>query len=87
MTIAGHGGNGLPKYGGVGGQGGAIYFITKEKATLKRILSKHARGQITAGNGEDSNKLRIVGKKGQDVEVQVPIGVRVINDQGKVMCK
>lgn len=36
----GTGGNGLPKYGGVGGQGGCIYFEASSKNTLKGVLQK-----------------------------------------------
>lgn len=87
MFLAGHGGNGLGKYGGVGGQGGAIYMVAKEKATLRGILKKHPTGEIVAGHGEDSSKLRIVGRRGTDVEVEVPVGITVINDKGKVYSK
>lgn len=36
----GHGGNGLPKYGGVGGQGGCVAFEAQERVTLKKIARK-----------------------------------------------
>jgi len=81
----GHGGNGLPQYGGVGGQGGAIYLITKENATLRKIIMKHRGGKISAEHGEDSSKLRLLGRKGNDIEVQAPIGITVINAKGQQM--
>lgn len=83
--VGGHGGNGLPKYGGVGGQGGAVYFVAKENASLRKILKKHTTGEVVAGNGEDSSKLRIVGRRGLDVQVEAPVGITVINDKGKVL--
>lgn len=36
----GHGGNGLPKYGGVGGQGGCVYCVAKEDLSLTNVLKK-----------------------------------------------
>lgn len=83
----GHGGTGLGKYGGVGGQGGAIYFIAKENATLRGILKKYPTREVVAGNGEDSSKLRIVGRRGADVQIEAPVGITVINDEGKVYSK
>lgn len=36
----GHGGNGFPKYGGVGGQGGCVYCVAKEDTTLTNVVTK-----------------------------------------------
>lgn len=55
---AGHGGNGMPKYGGVGGQGGCVFFEAKEDVTLKKVLHKFPTKRVLAGNGEDSTKVR-----------------------------
>uniref|UniRef100_A0A336MCD5 CSON009458 protein n=1 Tax=Culicoides sonorensis TaxID=179676 RepID=A0A336MCD5_CULSO len=81
----GHGGNGLPKYGGNGGQGGAIVLIAKEKATLRGILKKYPTGEVIATNGEDSSKLRLVGRRGADVEIEAPVGITVIDANGDVL--
>lgn len=41
LTVkAGHGGNGLPKYGGVGGQGGCVYCVAKDDLTLTNVMKK-----------------------------------------------
>lgn len=45
---AGHGGNGMPKYGGIGGQGACIYFEAKEDVTLKEIWKSNPTKKITA---------------------------------------
>lgn len=37
----GHGGNGLPKYGGMGGQGGCVYFVANDKLTLRNVSQKY----------------------------------------------
>lgn len=36
----GHGGNGYPKYGGVGGQGGCVQFLASDKLTLNELARK-----------------------------------------------
>uniref|UniRef100_A0A336LJN5 CSON011997 protein n=1 Tax=Culicoides sonorensis TaxID=179676 RepID=A0A336LJN5_CULSO len=81
----GHGGNGLPKYGGNGGQGGAIVLIAKEKATLRGILKKYPTGEIIGTNGEDSSKLRLVGRRGADVEIEAPVGITVVDANGNIL--
>ena len=50
----GGGGQGLPKYGGVGGKGGDVYFVGKENITLKYIESVHPKKRLVAGTGENS---------------------------------
>lgn len=36
----GHGGNGLPKFGGIGGQGGCVYLVASEEMTLDKLMKK-----------------------------------------------
>ncbi|XP_058451152.1 GTP-binding protein 10 homolog [Malaya genurostris] len=81
----GHGGNGLPKYGGVGGQGGAVYFVAKEGKSLTDVVCKHSSKRIVAGNGEESSKDRILGRRGLDQRVEVPVGIRVFEDDGTLI--
>ena len=50
----------MHKYGGVGGQGGAVYFEAKDDVTLKNVWQKYPFKKAAAGNGEDSCKTRIV---------------------------
>lgn len=76
----GHGGNGLPKYGGVGGQGGCVYFVAAEDTTLEQVQKRHRDKRLQAGHGEDSSKLRLLGRRGVDQRVSVPTGVRVMHD-------
>lgn len=40
IVKGGHGGNGIPQYGGVGGQGGCVYFVAKEDTTLQSVIKK-----------------------------------------------
>lgn len=67
----------------MGGQGGAVYFIAKPTATLKDVLRKNSNKKVSAGPGDDSHKYRILGKRGSDVAVEVPVGVTVFREDGK----
>lgn len=81
----GTGGTGLPKFGGLGGQGGCVYCIGKEKANLLSISNKYRMKTISAGHGEDSRKTKIVGNPGADVQLEVPLGVTIYRQDGKVL--
>lgn len=81
----GTGGTGLPKFGGLGGQGGCVYCIGKENANLKSVMNKHRGKTVSAGHGEDSRKTKIVGNPGSDVKLEVPLGVTVYREDGKVL--
>ena len=86
LTVSGgHGGNGLPKLGGVGGQGGCVYLVANPKSTLKDVVRKNSDKRVSAGPGDDSHKYRILGKRGKDVAVDVPVGITVIREDGKVI--
>lgn len=39
----------MPKYGGIGGQGAAVFLEAKEAVTLKQVWKKHPNKRITAG--------------------------------------
>lgn len=81
----GHGGNGLPKYGGVGGQGGCVFLVAQEGVTLRQLTGRFRDKRIWASCGENSSKFRILGRRGMDVRVEVPIGVQIYDDHGKML--
>lgn len=81
----GHGGNGLPKYGGVGGQGGCVYFVAKEGLTLRRVAQNLKDKRVQASSGEDSSKVSIFGKRGVDQCIEVPVGVQVYDENNKLL--
>ncbi|XP_073944498.1 GTP-binding protein 10 homolog [Choristoneura fumiferana] len=81
----GTGGTGLPKFGGLGGQGGCVYCIGKEKSNLLSISNKYRMKTISAGHGEDSRKTKIVGNPGKDVQLEVPLGVTIYREDGNSM--
>lgn len=87
---AGKGGNGLPRYSGVGGKGGDVLMIGNDKTTLREIREikqdrKRRKDLTTAGNGEHSKLSQYLGKPGKKCEIKVPLGVTVINEKGAVL--
>ncbi|XP_060665813.1 GTP-binding protein 10 homolog [Drosophila nasuta] len=86
LTVrGGHGGNGLPRYGGVGGQGGAVYFVAKEGLTLRKMAQGLKEKRVIASSGEDSSKLAIFGRRGADQRIEVPVGVQVYDEQQQLL--
>ncbi|XP_062142354.1 GTP-binding protein 10 homolog [Drosophila sulfurigaster albostrigata] len=86
LTVrGGHGGNGLPRYGGVGGQGGAVYFVAKEGLTLRKMAQGLKEKRVVASSGEDSSKLAIFGRRGGDQRIEVPVGVQVYDEQQQLL--
>lgn len=81
----GSGGTGLPKYGGLGGQGGCVYCVGKENANLLSITNKYRGKTLAAGHGEDSRKTKINGSPGTDLKLEVPLGVTVYREDGTVL--
>ena len=47
------------------------------------ISRRYPTKQIRAGNGEESSKLRLIGRRGQDIRIEVPIGVTILDENGK----
>lgn len=45
-VIGGHGGNGVPKWGGVGGQGGAIVLKATEDMTLNKLWKQYPNKEV-----------------------------------------
>ncbi|KAH8325728.1 hypothetical protein KR067_005919 [Drosophila pandora] len=81
----GHGGNGIPKYGGVGGQGGCVYFVAKEGLTLRKVVQSLKDKRVVASSGEDSSKASIFGRRGVDQRIEVPVGVQVYDERQKLI--
>lgn len=46
------------------------------------MLKKFPAYEVVAGDGEDSSKHRILGRRGIDVEIEAPIGVTVRSETG-----
>lgn len=48
---------------------------------------RNKKAPIKAQSGEDSSKARILGRRGDDLKVQVPIGVTVFDENNKKICE
>ncbi|XP_076162702.1 GTP-binding protein 10 homolog [Ptiloglossa arizonensis] len=79
----GSGGSGLPKYGGIGGNGGNVYVIAEEKVTLENVKSNLKNLKLKAESGGESTCKGIIGVPGADLNINVPIGITVY-DQNRV---
>lgn len=62
-----------------------MYFVAKPEASLKDVLRKNSNKRVSAGSGDDSHKYRILGKRGCDVAVKVPVGITIIREDGKII--
>lgn len=60
-----------------------MVFESTGNATLKNIWKSFPEKQIKAANGEDSNKARILGRRGADIHVSVPCGITIVDEQTK----
>ncbi|XP_042897524.1 GTP-binding protein 10 [Parasteatoda tepidariorum] len=73
----GRGGNGLPKYGGVGGKGGDVYLEACESYSLAKLKRNNPTKKFIGGPGGDSKRFQILGSPGTDTMVKCPPGVSV----------
>ncbi|KAJ9573958.1 hypothetical protein L9F63_008648, partial [Diploptera punctata] len=81
----GAGGMGLPRYGGIGGKGGDVILVATEGASLKKLKNMNSSKRFIAGNGENSQKNRLLGKRGANITVPVPVGITIVDDFGHVL--
>ena len=92
---AGHGGAGassfrrekyIPKGGPDGGDGGrgahVIFTATRDKNTLQEL---YLRKRIIAENGRGGQGRNKHGRKGRDIEVFVPVGTVIRNEEGDLL--
>lgn len=81
----GTGGAGLPRYGGIGGAGGNIYMVAQNKETLETVLKKLKTKRVKAEDGGDSSARGIIGIPGKDININVPCGITLYNDNGVLL--
>ncbi|KAJ6221556.1 hypothetical protein RDWZM_000101 [Blomia tropicalis] len=79
----GNGGNGLPKIDGLGGHGGNVHLVAKEGITLNDVKRKIVKRKMEAEHGKHSSSCSIIAENGKDLEIAVPIGVTVVQDEYK----
>ncbi|XP_066254789.1 GTP-binding protein 10 homolog [Euwallacea similis] len=83
LVSGGPGGNGLPKFGGIGGKGGDVIIEAKEAITLETVFGSNKSKRYQAEPGRSASHNFILGTPGQDQVFQVPVGVSVVTDFGK----
>ncbi|KYM96299.1 PREDICTED: GTP-binding protein 10 homolog [Cyphomyrmex costatus] len=81
----GTGGSGLSRYGGMGGAGGNIYLVAKDKLTLESVAQTLKTKRVVADCGSDSSARGIIGSPGQDKIISVPRGILVYNQNGVLL--
>ncbi|XP_068591846.1 GTP-binding protein 10 isoform X2 [Cebidichthys violaceus] len=78
----GSGGMGLPRLGGIGGNGGDVWVVATKNMTLKRIKDKYPHKRFVGGAGANSSVRALKGERGTDKEVLAPVGITVTTDDG-----
>ncbi|XP_076223932.1 GTP-binding protein 10 homolog isoform X1 [Nomia melanderi] len=76
----GSGGSGLPRYGGIGGAGGNVFVVSEEGLTLQKVKSKMKKEVLKAAPGNPSTWRGIIGQPGMDLNISVPVGITVYNE-------
>lgn len=79
----GRGGNGLKKYGGIGGQGGNVLIRGKRHLTLRNVYEKNLAKRYIASDGEHSQKRQLNAMSGEDLIIHVPLGIQILRDNGE----
>jgi GTP-binding protein len=91
-VAAGHGGRGAMSFrrekfvprggpnGGDGGPGGSVYLVVN--ANLNTLLNFRFQKEFTAGRGGHGEGSNRTGRKGQDIELAVPVGTVVYERHG-----
>ncbi|VDL81032.1 unnamed protein product [Nippostrongylus brasiliensis] len=83
---AGSGGNGIARYGGVGGRGGSVYVTATPNMSFLDIKQRlGGKMKMTAESGTSSQKVRLVGEHGKDTFFQVPVGVEAVDADRNVL--
>uniref|UniRef100_A0A5S6QLY2 OBG-type G domain-containing protein n=1 Tax=Trichuris muris TaxID=70415 RepID=A0A5S6QLY2_TRIMR len=81
----GRGGQGLERYNGIGGDGGDVLLEASERVTLERLAFQNPSRRFIAGPGQDSRKFQLIGDKGENKVVRVPVGITVKTDAGQLI--
>nr|XP_023023839.1 GTP-binding protein 10 [Leptinotarsa decemlineata] len=79
----GPGGNGLPKFGGVGGNGGNVIAVAKDGVSLDDVYKQNKSKRHIAKGGRHASHNFILGPPGEDLHIEVPVGVSLITELGK----
>ncbi|HKK95795.1 MAG TPA: GTPase ObgE [Anaerovoracaceae bacterium] len=95
--ISGKGGNGSVSFrrepyvpeggpdGGDGGKGGNVLFVADRN--LRTLMDFRYKSKYVAENGQDGMKKKRYGKQGENLEIKVPIGTMIIDEETGLLMK
>ena len=81
----GAGGQGYPRLGGVGGDGGSVIVRATRGSSLVDV-ARMTRRRFIGDSGSNSRRQRLQGKRGRDVTIRVPPGTVVLAEDGSQVC-
>lgn len=70
--------------GGDGGHGGDVIFVGTNN--LDNLVDFHYHQKFKAGDGANGQGGNKTGADGQDVIIQVPLGTKILDEDGKLLC-
>lgn len=73
------------RFGGVGGNGGSIYVVGKDDINLEHVFKGNRRRQYIAVGGKHATHNFILGLPGDDLKIDVPVGVTLVTAMGKFL--
>uniref|UniRef100_A0A914HNE2 GTP-binding protein n=1 Tax=Globodera rostochiensis TaxID=31243 RepID=A0A914HNE2_GLORO len=89
---AGAGGNGLPKYNGIGGSGGFVYARPIEKLSFDAFCDTYSTNEgdvveIMAEDGQHAKQTKLSGQHGKDRVFNVPLGVEIVGENNVLLAR
>ncbi|ESO88010.1 hypothetical protein LOTGIDRAFT_193870 [Lottia gigantea] len=81
----GAGGQGHPRFGGIGGDGGNVVIRASKNTSLKSVFRLYPTKRFSAPTGKNSQKYRLLGDPGENLKIDVPVGISVQTDSGRVI--
>ncbi|CAF0738451.1 unnamed protein product [Didymodactylos carnosus] len=81
----GTGGQGLKKYGGIGGRGGDVIIMGKKNLSLKQVYEKNLTKRYIAQDGFNSSKASLNAESGKDLIIHVPLGIQIVKDNDELI--
>ncbi|KHN78457.1 GTP-binding protein 10, partial [Toxocara canis] len=83
---AGHGGFGILRYNGIGGDGGNVYMVGQPNLDFRDVRKRLAGSRkIRAGDGQNALYTKLVGTRGEDAIFHVPVGVEAVDAETSVL--
>uniref|UniRef100_A0A183BS26 OBG-type G domain-containing protein n=1 Tax=Globodera pallida TaxID=36090 RepID=A0A183BS26_GLOPA len=88
---AGSGGNGLPRYNGIGGSGGFVYARPIEKLSFDAFCNTYSNNggavELVAEDGQHAKQTKLSGKNGKDRIFNVPLGVEIVGENNVLLAR